>query len=253
MSLFIVSDLHIWGPKDPIYRSLLNLIQHRTVRGDTLVLAGDLFDLFIGDKKIYRERYTEFFRDLTAAGQRGVSTHYIEGNHDFLMQKAFRQIPGFKLHPLDFKLEVQGKKFYFAHGDTVDRGDYGYRLLRIFFRSWIMKFLVTIVPGAWLDHIGRISSRRSRAEKPVIPLDLPLEKREYLRTTFRSYAAERLAEGNDFVVMGHCHDLDEMSFKIGGRPGQYVNVGYPRVHGSFLSWAPGEEKIQREKLPDAFL
>jgi hypothetical protein len=49
--------------------------------------------------------------------------------------------------------------------------------------------------------------------------------------------------------MGHCHDLDEKTFKIGSRIGQYVNVGYPRVHGSLLSWKEGEEKIGREKLP----
>jgi hypothetical protein len=72
---------------------------------------------------------------------------------------------------------------------------------------------------------------------------------ERLRKIYRSYAAERLAEGYDYVVMGHCHDLDEMSFQIGGRAGQYVNVGFPRVHGSYLSWSPGDEKIMRERMP----
>ena len=72
---------------------------------------------------------------------------------------------------------------------------------------------------------------------------------ERLRNLYRSYAAERIARGCDFVVMGHCHDLDEKSFVIDGRPGQYVNVGFPRAHGSFLSWSPGDERIQRERLP----
>jgi hypothetical protein len=58
-----------------------------------------------------------------------------------------------------------------------------------------------------------------------------------------------VAEGYDYVVMGHCHDLDEMSFKVGERVGQYVNVGYPPVHGSYLSWSPGDEKIMRERMP----
>ena len=48
------------------------------------------------------------------------------------------------------------------------------------------------------------------------------------------------------VTRGQCL---EMSFVVDGRLGQYVNVGYPRVHGSMLTWSAGEEKIQREPLP----
>jgi UDP-2,3-diacylglucosamine pyrophosphatase LpxH len=144
---------------------------------------------------------------------------------------------------------VGGKKFFFAHGDTANRADYLYRGLRLFFRSPFIRFLVKIFPGEWVDAIGGWSSKTSRSAKPEIPYSLPLDRMERLRKVYRSYAAERLAEGYDYVVMGHCHDLDEMSFQIGGRAGQYVNVGYPRVHGSYLSWSPGDEKIMRERMP----
>jgi hypothetical protein len=50
--------------------------------------------------------------------------------------------------------------------------------------------------------------------------------------------------------MGHCHDLDEMQFNIGGRPGQYINIGYPRAHGSYVSWNVGDPVIAREKMPE---
>jgi UDP-2,3-diacylglucosamine pyrophosphatase LpxH len=142
-----------------------------------------------------------------------------------------------------------GKKFFFAHGDLVNRADYLYRGLRLFFRSPFIRFLVWAFPGHWVDAIGGWSSKTSRAAKPEIPRALPVDKMASLRKVYRNYAAERLAEGFDFVVMGHCHDLDEMCFQIGGRSGQYVNVGYPRVHGSYLSWSPGEDKIQRERMP----
>src|SRR5689334_19618315 len=120
----------------------------------------------------------------------------------------------------------------------VDQTDYGYRILRAFFRSPLIKSLVVITPGKWLKKIGEFSSGRSRDRKPLLPVELPVQKIELLRRKYRSFAAEKLAEGFDYVVMGHCHDLDEMSFTIGGRRAQYVNVGFPRVHGSFLSWSP---------------
>jgi len=249
VSLYVISDLHVRGSDDPVYLSLLSLLRERVQTGDTFVLAGDVFDLFVGAKQVYLERYDAFFEELRKAGERGVKIHYIEGNHDFLLKRAFERVPQLALHPHDFSIEMGGKRFFFAHGDTVNRADYFYRALRLFFRSPIIRFLVWAFPGQWVDAIGGWSSKTSRSAKPELPRSLPVQKMESLRKVYRSYAAERLAEGYDYVVMGHCHDLDEMCFQIGGRSGQYVNVGYPPVHGSYLSWSPGDEKIQRERMP----
>jgi UDP-2,3-diacylglucosamine hydrolase len=249
MALYVISDLHILDADDPLYFSLLRLLRERAVSGDVVVLAGDLFDLFIGTKQVFKRRYIDFFNALREASDKGVDIHYIEGNHDFLMAPALDGIQRLNVYSLEAKLEIEGKRFYFAHGDTVDSKDYGYRFLRAFFRSFFMRIVITLLPGKWVERIGEASSQKSSGGKPRLARELPLQRMEYLRNIYRSYAAERLAEGHDFVVMGHCHDLDEMSFNVGERRGQYVNVGFPRVHGSFLSWLPGEERIQREKLP----
>lgn len=249
MSLFVVSDLHIWGTDDPLYLSLISLLRDRARGGDTVILAGDLFDLFVGNKAIFTNRYSEFVQSLKHAGERGIKTHYIEGNHDFLLKRAFQGIPNLLIHPQEVSIEIQGSRFYFTHGDTADKSDYFYRVLRGFFRSALMKFFVIIAPGVWLEKFGQYSSRKSRKNKKLLPSELPLERMEKLRKVYRSFAAEKLCEGYDYVVMGHSHDLDEMSFQIGERKAQYINVGFPRAHGSFLSWSPGEEKINRERLP----
>lgn len=249
MGLLVISDLHIWGPQDPLYTSLLRLLRHRAGSGDTVVLAGDLFDLFVGNKSIFITEYHEFYEALQDAAKRGIKCHYVEGNHDFNLKKAFRDVNALSLHPHDVCIEISGKKFYIAHGDTVVKTDYGYRFLRAFFRSPVMKFLVWILPGQWLAQIGKWSSQLSRSRKQAYSSEISINRIEALRRIYRSFAAEKLGEGFDFVVMGHCHDLDEMTFSIGSRKGQYVNVGFPRTHGSFLSWSAGEEKIQREKLP----
>jgi UDP-2,3-diacylglucosamine hydrolase len=245
MSILAVSDLHIWGNEDPLYQSLITLLREKAAPGDTVVLAGDLFDLFVGNKSIFLKQYSQFIETLIQASNRGVTIHYIEGNHDFLIGNAFQKAKGIKVHADQVSIALEGKKFYFAHGDLVDPYDYGYRLMRAFFRSRAMKLIVKLIPGKFLEHIGKSSSQLSRAGHA----ELPHKKIEPLRRQFRNYAAEQLANGYDFVVLGHCHDLDEMSFKIGGRNAQYVNIGFPRVHGSFVSWSPGEDKIQRERMP----
>jgi UDP-2,3-diacylglucosamine hydrolase len=246
--LIVVSDLHVRGEEDPLYHSLLSLLATAGA-GDTVVLAGDVFDLFVGNKALFRDRYAEFAAALQDAGERGARMHYIEGNHDFLIRRAFGGIRGLTIHPHHVSIQLQGKRFFFAHGDTVDRRDYGYRALRTFFRSPVMKALVAVAPGEWLDAFGKKSSGLSSRAKPRRPEELPIERAERLRKAYRSYAAEKLGEGYDFVVLGHCHDLDEMKFRIGEREGQYVNVGYPRVHQSFLLWEPAEGAIRRVPLP----
>ncbi|MCM2276840.1 MAG: UDP-2,3-diacylglucosamine diphosphatase [Oligoflexia bacterium] len=249
MKLLIVSDLHVRGENDPCYRSLLRLLREGADGGDTVVLAGDIFDLFVGKKAVFLERYTEFAQALAKAGGRGVRIHYIEGNHDFLLREAFGELPGVSVHSDHVALELGGKRFLIQHGDRVDTSDYGYRFLRAAFRSVAMRAIVRVCPGSWLDAFGRWSSRYSREQRPMLPSEFQTERLERLRKLYRSYAAERIAEGCDFLVLGHCHDLDEMSFTVNGRIGQYINVGYPPVHGSYLSWSPGEGKIQRERLP----
>jgi UDP-2,3-diacylglucosamine hydrolase len=249
MSLFVISDLHIGDSDDPLYHSLLALIRTRATSGDTLVLAGDIFDLFIGNKKYFVEKYSELFKEIRAAAARGVEIHYIEGNHDFLLKGVIQGLPGVHHHGEKVAIEIEKKKFFVAHGDLANSKDYGYRFLRAFLRSFILKLAVFIAPGRFVHLVGRHGSKYSRELAPRLPTDLPIERREKLRMIYRSFAAEKLAHGYDFVVMGHCHDLDEKFFKIGSRTGQYVNVGYPRAHGSFLSWQAGDERICREKLP----
>lgn len=248
MSLLVVSDLHISGTEDPLYHSLLSLLEKKAQKGDTVVLAGDLFDLFVGPKTIFTKTYSRFIQALEECGRRGVDCHYIEGNHDFHLDRVFRGMSHVKVYPKEFSLLLHQKRFYFAHGDLVLKNDYGYRVLRLLFRSKIMKVLFRVAPGKWVASFGNMSSRTSKKRHRRSPM--AIERLEEIRRSYRSYAAERLAEGFDFVVMGHCHDLDEMSFQIGGRKGQYVNVGYPRNHGSFVSWNPGDEKMQRERLPE---
>jgi len=247
MALYIISDLHIRDETDPLLNHLMQWVD-RAQQDDQLILAGDLFDLFVGNKNVFRDRYQGFIETLRRAGQRGVKSIYIEGNHDFQIRSAFKGIKGLKVTSREVRLNLDGKKFFIAHGDQVDRSDYKYLAWRLFLRSPLMKGVIAAAPGSWVEGVGRISSQKSRQTKPLLPVDLPKGSREELRKTYRNFAADRLLEGFDYVVLGHCHDLDEMCFSIGDRTGQYVNVGYPRIHDTYLVWNPGESKIRRENL-----
>ena len=249
MRILVVSDLHIHGPEDPLYTSLLRLLDEELERGDTLILAGDVFDLFIGNKPVFIERYALFLEGLKRATQRGAELHYIEGNHDFQIRGAFANIRNLTVYTHHLIFQKCGKKFFVAHGDTVDRSDRRYRLLRVFFRSPFMKAVVKLMPGTMVDKIGRRGSRSSRNGNPILVSEMAPRVQLRIRHSFRNFAVEKISQGYDFVILGHCHDLDEMTFSLSGRRGQYANVGYPRAHGSFLVWTPGAQTFKREAMP----
>ncbi len=244
MRLYVASDLHIQSSDDRVLQALVDFVRTRLQPGDTLVLAGDVFDLFVGNKAVFKERFSVLLQALDEAGRRGITLHYIEGNHDFFLRGALRGIENLTVHTDGMALQLAGKRFYIAHGDTADRRDYGYRLLRLFFRSPLIRAFVAVAPGSWIDGIGGASSRHSRRNRGTFRRS----NIEPLRVALRSYAAERLTEGYDYVILGHTHDLDEMKFHIGGRTGQYMNSGCPRLHGSLVSWSPEEPEMTREKL-----
>ena len=57
MKLIVVSDLHIQNADEPIYLSLLKLLKEAVKPGDIFVFAGDVFDLFVGNKSYFKKNF----------------------------------------------------------------------------------------------------------------------------------------------------------------------------------------------------
>jgi UDP-2,3-diacylglucosamine hydrolase len=234
MKVVVISDIHIFGAEDPLYASLLALLREELVPGDHLVLAGDIFDFLVGNQPVLNDQYSEFFAELRRLGNQGVRTTYIEGNHDFHLAKVFAEIPNLRLVPAETTIDLPGKRIYVAHGDLVDREDRGYLALRAFFRSPFIRFAAFALPEPVVSWIGARSADSSRKRNPRLPESRGGEHLARTRKKFRSFAEGKFREGFDAVVLGHCHDFDGQEFVEGGRMGRYLNVGFPRVHQSFV-------------------
>lgn len=248
MRVFSISDVHLENAEDPMI-ARLEAWWGSMGSGDTFVAAGDLFDVFVGPKDVFSRRFERVIRALHSLGERGGEIHFIEGNHDFFHARAFRGIAGFHFHVGRLALERAGQRFCFEHGDLVDKKDYGYRLLRAFFRSPPMRAFIYGAPGSWVDWLGQSSSHASQQLGPRLPDQLPAAEREKLRNLYREYASARVREGFDFVVMGHCHEPDDCAVRGGGREGRYLNVGFPKVHGNALVWTRESAQMVKTKIP----
>lgn len=231
--ILVLSDLHLWGPEDPLYRALLRFLDEQIVTNDKLFIVGDLFDLFIGNKQIFRERYQELIEKLKQLNSKNVEIYYIEGNHDFQLENLFEDSPHIKLYSDQIHYEWNGRKFLFSHGDKINWKDIGYHAFRLFTRNFFTQCLIEAIPGNVIDKIGTKMSKTSRSYHPE-PDDQTIQ-------LFRNYACEQITHGFDFVIMGHSHQQDDIKFRIENHEGQYINCGYPRKHKIYFEINPNEK------------
>lgn len=245
MKVVVISDIHIFGAEDPLYASLLALMREALAPGDHFVLAGDIFDFLVGDQPGMNARYGEFFAELRRLGAGGVRTTYIEGNHDFHLKAVFAGIPNLHVLGEETEIVLPTKRLYVAHGDLVDREDRGYLALRAFFRSPVIRFTAFALPERAVEWIGTRSSDASRKRAPRLPESRGPDHLARLRAKFRDFAEAKFRAGFDGIVLGHCHDLDGKDFSAEGRTGRYLNVGFPRVHGSYVVFSETEGLVRK--------
>ena len=237
--LVILSDLHIWGPDDPLYRGLLRFVKEELRPGDAFFMVGDVFDIFIGTKDVFVSKYQALLSAIKQRADVGdIEVYYLEGNHDFSLSGLFGDSRNAKVLTSEFVYEWDGRRILFNHGDRINPHDYGYKAWRFALHNPLSKFIIASTPGKLIDSVGVKLSSKSRTYNQ--------EPSEETVRLFRNYACEQISKGHDFVVLGHSHYLDDMKFQCGDHMGQYVNVGFPRRDHRYLEILPGEQQIRFE-------
>lgn len=248
LRVWVFSDLHLSSPQEPLYRSLLRVLEEPQNGDDAVVFAGDIFDLLVGDSDHYRIKHRDFLESLERLLRKGVRVFYIEGNHDFHLAGLLPRGVRFESEAVCLEVGVSDRvrRLYVAHGDLVDLTDRGYLRLRRFFRSSPLRWLAHSLPGKGIDLIATQWSRSPDRKVQDLPEHWSASDRDVLRSRYREFAARVRARGFDGVILGHCHDLDSEG-------GYYFNMGYPPVHRQYLICPDpensGEEMIVRRNFP----
>ena len=179
---------------------------------EQIFIVGDLFDYWFEYKTVVPKKYFRLFAKLAELTERGIGISFIAGNHDFWVKDYFRDELGMDVHLEPIEIEIRGKKFFIHHGDGLLKDDIGYKILKIILRNKLNIFLYSLIHPDISGWIARWSSRTSRRYT---------SKRTYEGNGMTEFAAQKLKEGFDFVVMGHNHVPSHQ--KIGN--GVYVNLG----------------------------
>ena len=113
----VISDLHL-GTYGSRAKELLNYL--KTIQPKTLILNGDIIDIWQFNKRYFPKSHMKVIKYITSLLSEGTKVYYIPGNHDEMLRK-FKgfQMGGFEIAN-KVMLNLDGKKAWVFHGDVFD-------------------------------------------------------------------------------------------------------------------------------------
>ena len=218
IDVVVISDVHL-GTYGCHAKELLKYL--KSIKPKTLILNGDIIDIWQFSKSYWPESHMKVIRKLMKFVSEGVQVHYLTGNHDEMLRKFDGM--GMGTFHLQNKLimELDGKKAWFFHGDIFDvtmqhskwlakMGAVGYDTLILInsFVNWIL----TAFGREKMSFSKKIKARFKDAVKFI--------------NSFEQTAAELAIEkGYEYVVCGHIHQAEQREISMENGKVTYLNSG----------------------------
>ena len=226
-----LSDAHLKNRDDDSYRYIMKFLEFPGDHIDDLFILGDLFDFwFCRDSHIY-PGFKTVIEKLVDLKKRGMRIHLFEGNHDFFLGDYFTKTHGITVFTESANIALDGRNVLISHGDTIDRTNKKYILLRKLLRSGLFYRMQRSIPPSVLWKIARVSSTVSK--------ELTIESETIIAKKMEEFALNKFHEGIDAIILGHCHIPLLKEYEIAGRRKTFVTLGDWIKHYSYLCYEDG--------------
>ncbi len=243
MKAIFISDAHLKSATDERYGQLLNffndirdgkvnsLIDSGAAKGKEtavtdLFIVGDLFDFWFCNKdKIYQE-FILVINKLIELQKTGIHIHLSEGNHDFFLRDYFYNVLGMEVYEEWADVKIDSIRALIAHGDTIDKKNLKYLLLRKILRSRVFYHFQRLVPARIRWALANASSMASKQMK--------MEDSDELVEKMLFFAVDKFQGNYDAVIVGHCHMPVLRHYTVAGKTKTFVALGDWINHYSFL-------------------
>jgi len=209
---FFASDLHLGSPyhDDPreaerLFVRWLHSIEPEAKR---LILVGDIFDYWYEYRHVVPRGFTRTIGLLGEMADEGVEIHFFTGNHDIWISDYLPTEIGCTLHREATSMELEGHRFFIAHGDEYAPSR-AYAVTRAIFHSRVCRFFYGLLP-AWLTipfAQGWARRSRERGLRKSRRLPQPEIGEEYLVRYAEADACERGVEAPEYYLFGHRHRM----------------------------------------------
>ncbi len=205
--IYFVSDVHLGAPalSNNHERELRFARWLDSINDDVkeLYLMGDIFDFWWEYKKVVPRGFTRILGRIASIADRGIPVYFFPGNHDLWVFDYLPSELGVIVHRQEIVKEIEGKKFFLAHGDGLDESDVGYIRLKKIFTNRKLQWLYSRLHPNLALHIAHKWSKSSRTAK--------FEKEDEFNVNvdgMYKFAENFLKkEQVDYFIFGHRHQM----------------------------------------------
>jgi len=207
---YFAADIHLGSSvlEDPKQTELRFVNWLNTIRNDAkaLYLLGDIFDFWFEYKKTVPRGFTRFLGKIAEMRDQGIDIHFFTGNHDVWMFDYFQQELGITVHTAPIVTEIDGKRFFLAHGDGLGDRSASFHFIRFIFHNSLCQFLFRhFIPSRWGIGFGHWWSKHNRTKDMETVVPYLGEDKEYLVVYSKKYIQEH--PEIDYLIFGHRHIL----------------------------------------------
>ncbi|MBI5475239.1 MAG: UDP-2,3-diacylglucosamine diphosphatase [Ignavibacteriales bacterium] len=239
--IYFISDVHLGLGTVQEERTkenrLLSFLDNLRGNAEALYIVGDLFDAWIEYRSVIPKGFHRTLAKLDELVESGIIIHFLTGNHDCWVRDYFTNSIRIQVHIDPFDIEHQGKKIFLHHGDGLAKNDLGYLILKKIIRNPLsVWFFSWLHPDIGL-RLAKSSSKKSR--------QYTSNKHYGEGDGMAEYAAKKIAEGFNFVIMGHRHIASVQ--EIGN--GTYINLGDWISNNRFAVMENGNITLQTWEFP----
>jgi UDP-2,3-diacylglucosamine hydrolase len=128
---FFIADSHYPHFGDELVE-ILKAIHSGNLDSQQLILMGDIFDLLFGCGR-YIETFSKEAIELINLLSKEIEVIYLEGNHDFYLEKIFDDVQIYSRERQPVRFELNGKDVMLSHGDRFEMG-LGYEIYTFLIR-----------------------------------------------------------------------------------------------------------------------
>lgn len=245
VDIVVISDVHL-GTYGCRAKELLRYL--KSVRPKTLILNGDIVDIWQFSKRYFPKSHMKVLKYIMTLVGKKVKVYFIPGNHD----ETLRRFAGLKMGSFGIVNKIvlpleDGKKAWFFHGDIFDvTMQYSKWLAKLGAKGYDLLILINNFANFISERVlnrGKISFSKKikNSVKSAV---------KYINQFEQTAAEIGIHNGYDYVVCGHIHH-PEMR-QIGNEKGSitYLNSGDWIENLSALEYHNGEWTIYRFSTED---
>lgn len=237
VDIVVLSDIHL-GTYGCHARELNHYL--KSVEPRTLVLNGDIFDIWNFKKSYFPKEHLDVVRRIMKMAVSGTKVYYLTGNHDDLLRKFGELSFGFIHLRNKMVFQIDGKTHWVFHGDVFDSSIQRAR--------WLAR-----LGGEGYDLLIRINRlingcRRMFGFSPVsfaARIKKSVKGAVKYISDFEDTAIQLAAEkGYNYVICGHIHrpQMREVTAE-NGRKVTYLNSGDWVEHLTALECIQGKWQV----------